>query len=226
MNFSERLRVIRKKRGISQEEFAQSLEVSQRVISNWETGKHQPSIEDLVKISAKFDVDLNWLLIGLGESEYIQIGQPQETPIGQESEQSPDPEIYTEIPLYELEVAAGSGAVMDKENIITKLAFRKDWLRRSGFHGSDLLLVKITGDSMEPTLYDGGMILIDGSKKQIKSEKIYVFRHDDEGYVKRLRKSGDQVTAISDNRAYPEWQIPVSDVKIIGRVVWAARILP
>ncbi len=138
-----------------------------------------------------------------------------------------DPSLFLSLPLYDLEVAAGAGSSLDgPENVITTLAFRRDWLAHEGLHSSKLLLVRVAGDSMEPTIYDGGTILVDRAQSRVKNEKIYFFRHGSEGYVKRLRKAGDRIIVASDNRAYPEWAAPVDELIIIGRVVWAARKLP
>ncbi|MDR0809247.1 MAG: S24 family peptidase [Gemmobacter sp.] len=39
--------------------------------------------------------------------------------------------------------------------------FRSDWLRREGIQPGKASLVRVRGDSMEPTLRDGAMVLVD-----------------------------------------------------------------
>ena len=67
MNFNERIKLIRKHLGLNQKEFGDILGVSQRAVSNWESGRNEPSIEVLNSISTKWAVNPTWLLTGKGE---------------------------------------------------------------------------------------------------------------------------------------------------------------
>ena len=49
---------------MSQEEFAESLNVTRQTVSNWETGKNYPDIETLILISDRFSISLDILLKG------------------------------------------------------------------------------------------------------------------------------------------------------------------
>ena len=64
MEFHEKLQELRKNRGITQEELAESLYVSRTAISKWESGRGMPSIESLKAISKFFAVTLDELLSG------------------------------------------------------------------------------------------------------------------------------------------------------------------
>lgn len=64
MEFHEKLQELRKNRGITQEELAESLYVSRTAISKWESGRGMPSIESLKAISKFFVVTLDELLSG------------------------------------------------------------------------------------------------------------------------------------------------------------------
>ncbi len=52
MSFKDRLKALRKKRGLTQQQLAYLLDVSQNAIYNWENGKRQPKIEMIEKISS------------------------------------------------------------------------------------------------------------------------------------------------------------------------------
>ena len=64
MEFNEKLRELRKQRGLTQEELAASLYVARTAISKWESGRGYPNIESLKAIAKLFSVSIDELLSG------------------------------------------------------------------------------------------------------------------------------------------------------------------
>lgn len=64
MTFGERLYELRKNKNISQEEFAELLDVSRQSISKWENDKAYPEMTRLLFMSEFFDVSLDYLMRG------------------------------------------------------------------------------------------------------------------------------------------------------------------
>ena len=64
MNLGDKLLKLRKDNKMSQEEFAEALDVTRQTVSNWENYKSYPDINTIVKISDKFSVSLDILLKG------------------------------------------------------------------------------------------------------------------------------------------------------------------
>ena len=64
MEFGEKLQTLRKNRGLTQEELAESLFVSRTAVSKWESGRGYPSIDSLKQIFAFFSVSIDDLLSG------------------------------------------------------------------------------------------------------------------------------------------------------------------
>lgn len=62
MNLSEKLIVLRKKNGWSQEDFADKLEVSRQAASRWENGTALPDAQNILRISKLFHVSADYLL--------------------------------------------------------------------------------------------------------------------------------------------------------------------
>lgn len=62
MDFSEKLKEIRKNEGLSQEQLAEKIGVSRQAITKWETGKGLPDIENMVIIAEIFKTTLDELL--------------------------------------------------------------------------------------------------------------------------------------------------------------------
>ena len=63
MNFSEKLKEIRKKEGISQEQLAEKIGVTRQAITKWETGKGLPDVENMAIIAEIFKTTIDELLM-------------------------------------------------------------------------------------------------------------------------------------------------------------------
>ncbi|NMB19445.1 MAG: helix-turn-helix transcriptional regulator [Firmicutes bacterium] len=61
MNFSDKVRMLRKEHGISQEELAGRLDVSRQAVSKWENGQGFPEMETVLRMSDLFGVSLDYL---------------------------------------------------------------------------------------------------------------------------------------------------------------------
>lgn len=62
MTFGEKLKILRKQNGYSQEVLAELLNVSRQAVSKWESNRGIPEIEKLLQISNMFGVTLDYLL--------------------------------------------------------------------------------------------------------------------------------------------------------------------
>ena len=62
MNFADKLKELRKQKGISQEQLAEKIHVSRQAITKWESGNGIPDIENLIAISSLFNESLDSLL--------------------------------------------------------------------------------------------------------------------------------------------------------------------
>ncbi len=64
MEFHEKIQILRKNRGMTQEELAEALFVSRTAVSKWESGRGYPSIDSLKEISGFFSITIDDLLSG------------------------------------------------------------------------------------------------------------------------------------------------------------------
>lgn len=62
INFGERLRFLRTRKGLSQLEFAKQIKISKSSVNMYERGEREPSFEVLETIADYFNVDLDYLL--------------------------------------------------------------------------------------------------------------------------------------------------------------------
>ena len=61
MAFGERLQEVRKRSGLTQEEFAEQLQVSRQSVSRWESGRGYPEMEKIIFICNRYGVTMDEL---------------------------------------------------------------------------------------------------------------------------------------------------------------------
>jgi hypothetical protein len=132
------------------------------------------------------------------------------------------------IPRFNITASAGPGALDGSEQPIAHIGFSRLWLAQlCHAKPEDLSVIRVSGDSMFPSLSDGDDIMVDRSDGPARlREGIYVIRQDESLVVKRLSVNPvtKRVTISSDNPAYPSWQdLKPGDIAVVGRVVWSGR---
>ena len=51
----------KKRKKLTQKELAEQIGISQKSYSHWETGKKEPSLENLIKLADLLEVSIDWL---------------------------------------------------------------------------------------------------------------------------------------------------------------------
>ena len=129
-------------------------------------------------------------------------------------------EDWVNIPRLPVEASAGPGATALDERVIGTFGFSRRWLREQGLDPQTLSSIRVDGDSMEPTLREGDEILVDRSPRPLR-DGIYVARTGDALLVKRLVTGRPGlITLVSDNPAYPAFDLAADELAVVGRVVW------
>ncbi len=109
-------------------------------------------------------------------------------------------------------------------NTLRGLLFRRDWLRTRGLDIEQLLIVKMSGDSMRPTIADGDWALVDRARGKHQRGSLVVAWIDDAWAIKRLEQVGERWHLASDNPDYAP--LPLDDTtRIIGRAIWRGNWL-
>ena len=62
MKFGDKLSILRKKEGLSQEELGEKLGVTRQTVSKWELGQSKPDTDKLMELSKLLNVDFNTLV--------------------------------------------------------------------------------------------------------------------------------------------------------------------
>lgn len=192
-------------------------------------GENVPGVNVVVDIANAGGVGVGWLAAGKGPMRQDGNGEIREAAaefsIASKEVLAGDDYVFP--PLYDVRAATGGGALVDRESILDVLAFKSRWIRTElRANPSNLFLVYVEGESMEPALRPGDLVLID--RAATIRDGIYVIRIGDGLLVKRLQRlPGNQVKATSDNPAYGPFTIDLGHapegVSIVGRVVWSGR---
>ncbi|MDN6597447.1 MAG: helix-turn-helix domain-containing protein, partial [Lentilactobacillus parabuchneri] len=64
MDIGNKIKTYRKIQNLSQEELARKVYVSRQTVSNWETNKRYPDIQNILLLSVLFDVSVDELIRG------------------------------------------------------------------------------------------------------------------------------------------------------------------
>ena len=91
-----------------------------------------------------------------------------------------------------------------------------------GYDISDFFYLMVRGDSMEPRLYEGDMVLVRKQSSVDNGSYAVVTIDDEEGVVKIVNYDKDSITLVSQNHNYPPRKFTgaeVQRVRVIGRVI-------
>lgn len=212
--------------GLDQNEFGRALGISSRdTISRWERNLNFPPADILQRMNEKFGININWLITGNGSMKG-------------DDELAAD---YLRIPLLGGAVKADPEGSIVSDEAADWYPFKRDWVEKKFGHSEyrhrALVLIRIHGDSMTPTIGPGELALIDQwdeGRMNIKNCRIYLVRLPDQESItiRRLilNRMDDKVCIIcvSDNTTYEPFEIEVAagktiDYYVLGRVRWAGR---
>ena len=163
---------------------------------------------------------------GSSSAAFGVIGHPAEIatdPVRVENDETP-PDGLRLVPVYGIQASAGHGVIApDFEEVDYTLAFPADYLRSiSKSNPKNLVIIGVKGDSMEPTLKDDDIVMVDTSKQNLGFDGLFVLNFDGATHVKRISRSKpEHIVVISDNKAnYPPVEYRGADVQVIGKVIW------
>ena len=209
---SEALSFWLKKMNMRQRDLAERTGISQGHISNMAAGARGIPVPNLEKICEAF---------GISMPEFFACKDPEM------------PEVVF-VPLVKAVPRAGTGGLETDGDFRGWYSFHSSFLRRKGGSEDTMRLFMVDGDSMEPTLFSGDMIMINTAEtaRHISTGNIYLLRigsgETAELMIKRLeRRPGNILIIRSDNDRYQDIPVNLSEVdgelEIFGRMVWSCR---
>lgn len=178
----------------------------------------------MIAVAAALKVRTEWLQYNDGEM----LERRTEEVAGPNENGSPSKKDYALIPQYTARASAGNGYHNDHVELKDGLVFKRDWLARLSLKEDACCVIYAEGSSMEPTISDGDVLLIDRSSTLPRNGKVYaMLRPDGSTSIKRLVQSfaGDWIIRSDnpDKTLYPDEPVSMEDlqqIEIIGRSVW------
>lgn len=224
MTFTEFLKEKREALGISQNKFAKMINITQSYFNSIERGevKNPPSEDVLYRMSDCLNLspeekDYMLYLAAIERTPKIIVNKIEELKneiklniknSAKQATQISD----TAIPLFE-RISAGLGAFTDNDI--------EDYIMLPGLNNSnqDIFAVNVVGDSMEPTIKDGSVIICKKTL-DVKNGEIGAFFIDEQAYVKRLKITKNYIALVSDNPNYsPIYIGPGENFCVVGKVI-------
>lgn len=197
-----RIRELRKNRCMTMKELGAIVGLAESTISQYETGKREPDNETLLRLGEFFNTSVDYLL----GRETVAGGPPEPSVPGSKW-----------IPVIGT-IPAGTPVeaiedILDYEEITHQMASQ-------GEH----FALKIKGQSMEPKISDGDVVIVRKQDDCENGEIAVVLVNGDEATVKRIKKSPEGLILIPNNPAYEPMfysnaEIESLPVRIIGKVV-------
>jgi phage repressor protein C with HTH and peptisase S24 domain len=218
--FGKRIRGLIRKKWKSYREASEALGIPESTLSWYARGAGEPSAGLLHELAKKLNVSAGYLLCLTDDPSSGSFGAGPTVVFVEKLDALP---------------AAGAGAMNDAVHVVEALEF-PIWMAQKltktarGKVGS-LRFMRALGDSMEPLIEPGALLLVDGSdsdhrrppkpRKASDHNNIYVFLQDGALRVKRLRQDRKGFTiAMSENPAYDPEILGKQDFKVLGRVIW------
>jgi phage repressor protein C with HTH and peptisase S24 domain len=97
--------------------------------------------------------------------------------------------------------------------------FRADWLASRGLKAAQLYALKVTGDSMEPNLWAGDLVVINSADTTPKDGEVFVANYEGEVIIKRLMRDSGEWWLTSDNQRHKPKRCD-EHAELIGRVIY------
>lgn len=230
---------------VPQREFAKMVGVGISSYQNYIQNRREPPA-DLLRALAGLGWNPTWVLTGEGEQKLAGMDQeadgqaaqsartshiPSDAPAVKRRPDAPQPSDMSEyalVPHLSVRAAAGAGQVVESEQIVAWMAFRRTYLQMLGVPAKSACLVRVRGDSMEPDLRDGDTVLVDTSDVVVRDRaRIYVLRYQGspELVVKSVKRNADGAWDVVGGPHWPRATIEADADKplVVGRVRWSGR---
>ncbi len=204
MTFGKRIKLMREKKGWTQAELGERLGLSDKAVSTWEKDIKVPRVSTIQKIADLFHVTQGFLL-------------------GEEDRPAHPNRASVKIPVLG-NVAAGTPIMAVEEYFDIGDCDTWEEIPEALAHTGTFFGLRINGDSMEPKMSRGDIVIV-RQQNDINSGEIgIVMVGNEEATCKKIKKRPDGIMLISTNPKYEPMyynneQIEELPVCIIGKVV-------
>lgn len=226
MSIGTRIKLLRKEAKLSQIELAERVGLKQSTISDLEVGKSTGTTY-LAQIAQVLGVNALWLETGKGARDSgVDVASTFEMLPGAVGVHAagPDDDGHIQIPMVTLRLQAGVTGFQTEPDRRDGGTFgvRKRVIMQKQLLPKNLVAIPVRGESMEPALYEGDIVVIDTADKQPVDGVVFAVNYEGEAIVKRLSRDAGDWWLTSDNidqRKYHRKICRGEACIIVGRVV-------
>jgi transcriptional regulator with XRE-family HTH domain len=214
------LRALRKSRGFTLKQVAALTNVSLSGAQKHETGERDMDTKVLERYEKLYKVSKNQIVPSTFDKK---LTHPPLAPT-MLYEHEPAARQVGYLSLYELDSVTGAeiGPNIHKyQRLEPPFPVPVANLQEASFSNEkNLYIIRVFGDSMEPTLNDGCRVVIDAGTTKFNGSGLYAIWDGSSLNIKRLQAlSNGLLQLLSDNKNYPTETTPLKDVVIKGRVI-------
>ena len=124
----------------------------------------------------------------------------------------------------EVELSCGVGSFANADFVSDTIGLDINFIRKFGGNPKSVSVVFARGDSMADKIESGDALIVDESKTYINNGKVYAFVYDSELFCKQLKKTADNITAVSFNKEYEPFEIDkTKQFAVVGQVIGAMK---
>lgn len=129
------------------------------------------------------------------------------------------------IDMLDVTACCGDGVDNANEKVVGKWIMPEMEFRTITFaKPNEIKMIRVSGDSMQPTLKGGDWVLVDVTRNTPDSDGMFLIRTSGGLAVKRLQAGlTDEIIVKSDNPAYDNLTAKVGEIKIIGKVIYTLK---
>ena len=218
MKFNDILKSLRKNSNMTQVQLAEKINVAQGTIANWERGVREPDMETIKKIANALSVPVERFFMDSQNANTQDPDLTTVTPVNFELAHAP---ISMKRIAVIGEVAAGYQCLADMQ-VIDYVACDASILHT----GYEYVYLRVRGDSMEPELHEGDLVLVQVQDTIESGEYAVVLVDNEDGLVKKIEIDRTHITLISENPYYPPRRFDreeMNRIRIFGKVVSVMR---
>lgn len=225
VEYSERLTTAMQAAGISVSRLASALDLSYQGVKKVCDGKSKSfSAANNVRAAEILGVSAAWLATGEGSMDFDLMHMPQRVSTQPREVNLDDNPDYPAVRRVKIKASAGVLGINLEQDVEdgAPIVFRKTWYEKYGYKPSNMLAVTVVGQSMEPTLWEDDLIVVNMASKEPKDGRVFLVVYEGETGVKRLMRDAGQWWLTSDNhdsRRFPR-KVCHEDTNIIGEVVY------
>ncbi|PZR84156.1 MAG: hypothetical protein DI537_33585 [Stutzerimonas stutzeri] len=189
---------------------------STQQIAKWREGRARLPFRPAAILARTANRSVDWLAFGTEFEAEQAVKQLQ--PLA-------DNDDVASIPRLDVIASAGPGIENPFPAVIGHLPFARRWLAELGVPENAAYLLELGGDSMEPTIRDGSICLLDTRLQTPRVEGIYALIDGKDVRIKRIGRGWEgKIVLISDNERYDSETLagPEAEaLRIAGKIVWA-----